>query len=144
MLPVHRAWAYVESDSSSQLGYGLHNSLADTHILLLKHAHPDGFTMSHGAAWYQWKQTHPGYTSLFIKDMIIARKQGNLPVGGGVGVVLPYLGMVVRFRGDDPRFGDFQSDWVPILYLNTIRLTLSFCRKNRLVSITFSSRDIRT
>ncbi len=27
--------------------------------------------------------------------------------------VLPYLGMVGRFRGDDPRVGDFQSDWVP-------------------------------
>ncbi len=32
-------------------------------------------------------------------------------------------------RGDDPRFGDFQSDWVPILSLNTIRLTPSICRK---------------
>ncbi len=42
--------------------------------------------------------------------------------GGGRGV-LPYLGMIGRFCGDDPRFGDFQSQWVPILYLNTIRLT---------------------
>ncbi len=33
------------------------------------------------------------------------------PRGGGVH---PYLGMVGRFRGDDPRFGDFQSDMVPI------------------------------
>ncbi len=33
---------------------------------------------------------------------------------GGWGV-LPYLGMVGRFRGDDPCFGEFQSDWVPIL-----------------------------
>ncbi len=32
--------------------------------------------------------------------------------GGGEGV-LPYLGMVRRFFGDDPRFWDFQSDWVP-------------------------------
>ncbi len=31
--------------------------------------------------------------------------------------------MVGRFCGDDPHFGDFQSDWVPFLYLNTIRLT---------------------
>ncbi len=45
--------------------------------------------------------------------------------GGG----LLYLGMVGRFRGDDSRFGDFQSDWVLILYLTTIRLTPSFCRK---------------
>ncbi len=30
--------------------------------------------------------------------------------GGGV---LPYLGMVGRFRGDEPRFWDFQSDWEP-------------------------------
>ncbi len=47
----------------------------------------------------------------------------------GPGWVLPYLGMVGRFPGDNPRFGDFQSDCVPILYLNTIRLTPSFCRK---------------
>ncbi len=25
------------------------------------------------------------------------------------------LGMVGRFPGDDPRLGDFQSDWLPIL-----------------------------
>ncbi len=62
----------------------------------------------------------------------------------GGGDVLPYLDMVGRFRGDDPPFLDFQSDWVPILYLNTIRLTLSFCRKSRFVSSTFSSRDTRT
>ncbi len=60
------------------------------------------------------------------------------------GGVHPYLGMVGRFRGDDPRVLDFQSDWVPILYINIIRLTPSFGRKNRFVSITFSSRDIRT
>ncbi len=39
------------------------------------------------------------------------------------GWVLPYLGMVGRFRGHDPHFGDFQSDWVPILYINSIWLT---------------------
>ncbi len=39
------------------------------------------------------------------------------------GWVLPYLGMVGRFRSDDLHFWDFQSDWVPILYLNTIRLS---------------------
>ncbi len=31
--------------------------------------------------------------------------------------VLPYLGIIGRFRGNDPRFGDFQSDYVPILHL---------------------------
>ncbi len=31
------------------------------------------------------------------------------------GWVLPYLGMVRRIRGDDPRFFNFQSDWVPML-----------------------------
>ncbi len=40
--------------------------------------------------------------------------------------------------------GGVQSDWVPMLYLNIIGLTPSFCRKNRFVSITFSSRDTRT
>ncbi len=38
----------------------------------------------------------------------------------GLGWVLPYLGMAGRFCGDDPRFWNFESDWVPILYLNTI------------------------
>ncbi len=33
------------------------------------------------------------------------------------------LGMVERFLGDEPRFWDFQSEWVYILYLNTIWLT---------------------
>ncbi len=55
--------------------------------------------------------------------------------GGGM---LPYLNMVGRLRGNDPRlfiylFIFFQSDWVPILYLNTIQLIPSFCRKNRFV-----------
>ncbi len=52
--------------------------------------------------------------------------------------------VVGRFRGDDPCFGDSKSDWVPILYISTIQLNTSFCRKNRLVSITFSSRDTKT
>ncbi len=43
-----------------------------------------------------------------------------------------------------PPFWGFHSDWVPMLYLRTIRLTPSFCRKNRVVSITFSSRDTRS
>ncbi len=42
------------------------------------------------------------------------------------------------------RLGDFQSNWVSILHLNTIRFTPSFYRKDRFVSITFSSRDTRT
>ncbi len=33
------------------------------------------------------------------------------------------------FRGDNPHFGDFQSDRIPILYLNTIHFTPSFCKK---------------
>ncbi len=37
----------------------------------------------------------------------------------GVGI-LPYLGMVGRFSGDDPCFWDFQSNWVLILCLNLI------------------------
>ncbi len=36
-----------------------------------------------------------------------------------LGRVLLNLGMVGRFRGDDPRFWDFQSEWVPILCLST-------------------------
>ncbi len=46
--------------------------------------------------------------------------------------VLPYLAMVGRFCGDDPHFGDFQSIWVPILYLSTIQLIPSFCKKDGL------------
>ncbi len=46
----------------------------------------------------------------FIKQIV-----SGIPYPGGGGV-LPYLGMVGKFRGYDPRFGDFQSDWVPILY----------------------------
>ncbi len=37
--------------------------------------------------------------------------------------ILPYFGMVGRFRGDGPHFLNFQSDWVPILYLNPFQLT---------------------
>ncbi len=36
------------------------------------------------------------------------------------GVGTPILGQVRRFFDDDPCFGDFQYDQVPILYLNTI------------------------
>ncbi len=43
--------------------------------------------------------------------------------GGGV---LPYFG---RFCSDDPHFYDCQSDFVPIVWCNQIRLTPSFCRK---------------
>ncbi len=45
-----------------------------------------------------------------------------LPRGGGGG------GCTWAWQGGS-RFWDFQSDWVPILYLNTIRLTPSFCKK---------------
>ncbi len=58
------------------------------------------------------------------------------------GRVLPYLGMVRRFCRDDPVLGLFNpnytwtrpisslaEDWVPILYLITIRLTPSFCKR---------------
>ncbi len=44
----------------------------------------------------------------------------NPLIGQVPGRVLPYLGMVGRFHGDDLRFGDFQSECVPIFYLNTI------------------------
>ncbi len=65
----------------------------------------------------------------------------SLAPGGGV---LPYLGMVGRFRGDDPVFGisnpigslfytSAQSDWPPLS-----------AEKNQFVSITFSSRDTGT
>ncbi len=41
---------------------------------------------------------------------------------GGRGV-LPYLGMVGRFCGDDPHFCDCQSDLVPIVWCNQVRFT---------------------
>ncbi len=50
--------------------------------------------------------------------------------------------MVERFRGDDPCIGDFQSDWVPILYLNTIRLNPSFCRKKIVLSLLHLAPEI--
>ncbi len=65
-------------------------------------------------------------------------KYRDLSLGRGV---LPYLGIVGRFRSDDPRFCDCRSDLVPIVWCNKIRLTPSCCRKNQFVSITFSSRD---
>ncbi len=34
----------------------------------------------------------------------------------------PILGMIGRFHSDDPCYWDFQSEWVPILYLNIIFL----------------------
>ncbi len=46
--------------------------------------------------------------------------QSIFPGGGGGGVLL-YLGMVGRFRSDDPLFCNFRSDWVPMLWLNQIR-----------------------
>ncbi len=68
---------------------------------------------------------------LYLHTMADNSEQ-NSRGGGGV---LPYLCMVGRFCGDDPRFCDFQSDWVPILYLNTIRLTPSFSRKKICLSL---------
>ncbi len=58
--------------------------------------------------------------------------------------VLPYLGIVGRFRSNRSCFVDFQSDCIPILCFNLIRMTPSLCRKNWFVSITFSSKDIKT
>ncbi len=81
------------------------------------------------------------------KNTIIIPSQRNSMAGAPPAApvwVLPYLGMVGRFHGDDPHFGNFQSEWVPTLYRSTIRLTPYFCRNNRIVSITFSSRDTRT
>ncbi len=58
--------------------------------------------------------------------------------------VLPHMTMIRRFLGDDCRFWDFQSDWVPMLFLITIWLTPFFRRKkNQFVSITFSSRNTK-
>ncbi len=55
----------------------------------------------------------PIHINLIIHPLltIVTNDQGKHP-----GWVLPYLGMVGRFRGDDPSLGDFQSDWVPILF----------------------------
>ncbi len=39
-----------------------------------------------------------------------------------LGWVLPHLGMVGRFRGDEPRFWYFKSEWVPIFTPQPIRL----------------------
>ncbi len=61
---------------------------------------------------------------VFVAYVTACNVPGVIPWG-----VLPYLVMVGRFSGDDPRFWDFQSDWVPILYLNTIRLTHLFLQK---------------
>ncbi len=47
---------------------------------------------------------------------------------GGWGV-LPYLGMVGRFHGDDPRFCDCRSDVVCVVWCNQIRLTPLFLQK---------------
>ncbi len=43
--------------------------------------------------------------------------------------ILQYLGMVGRFRCEDPCFGNFQSDWDLMLCLNTIKLNPSFSSK---------------
>ncbi len=58
------------------------------------------------------------------------------------GWVLPYLGIVGRFRGDEPHVWDFQSSWVPILYLNTILLNPLFCRKKLGLSLSHLVPDI--
>ncbi len=52
-----------------------------------------------------------------MNDLYLHTMADNSEQNSGV---LPYLCMVGRFRSDDPRFWDFQSDWVPILYHNTI------------------------
>ncbi len=59
--------------------------------------------------------------------------------GGGT----PILGHGREFMRWWPHFGDFLSNWVPILYLNMTQLP-PFLQKNLVVSITFSSRDTRT
>ncbi len=46
--------------------------------------------------------------------------------------LLPCLVMVGRFCGDDPRYWDFLSKWVPILSLITIWLTPLSANKNSL------------
>ncbi len=48
-----------------------------------------------------------------------------------VGWVLPYLGMVGRFRSDDPHFGHFQSDWI-----------LTWCFQNDLIDPLFLQKNL--
>ncbi len=60
--------------------------------------------------------------------------------------IIPGMGTPILGHGSEvlrwwPHIFNFQSAWVPILGLIVIWLTLSFCRKNWFVSITFSSRD---
>ncbi len=71
---------------------------------------------------------HNHIQDVYTAWRIAIRRVWRLPGRG----VHPYLGMVGRFCSDDPIFFYLQSDWVPILYLNTIRLTPSFYRKIRL------------
>ncbi len=58
-------------------------------------------------------------------------------VGGGV---ISYLGMVGRFRSDDPHFCDCRSNLVPIVWCNQMQFTPLSPEINQFVSITFSSR----
>ncbi len=60
------------------------------------------------------------------------------PMGGGA---LPYLKMVWNFCPIDPRFWHFPIPLGIFLMPHSILLIPSFCRKNWVVSIAFSSRD---
>ncbi len=76
---------------------------------------------------------------MYLNYATFPYKYKDLSCGRGV---RSYLGMVGRFRSDDPRVCDCQSNLVPIVWCN--RLTHSFCKKNQFVSIPFSSRDTWT
>ncbi len=60
-----------------------------------------------------------------------------------LGWVLPYLGMVGRFLGDDHFLGGFSIRLGPY-FIPQHNPNDLLCRKNQFVSITFSSRDTRT
>ncbi len=79
------------------------------------------------------KDIHPQYSPLDITF-----KYGSVWVGGGA---LGHLKMGWNFHFIDPRFLTF-SDPIGSLFMpNSMLLTPSFCKKDRCVSITFSSRN---
>ncbi len=65
----------------------------------------------------------PVFTQLYLRKWCQLLYQRNMQpffrntrtFHGGGGYVLPYLGMVGRFRSDDPHFCDCRSDLVPIV-----------------------------
>ncbi len=74
------------------------------------------------------------YLSVFTQ--LYLRKWGQLLYQRIIQPFLRNTRMVGRFCVDDPHFCDYQSDLVPIVWCNQIRLTPSFCIKNQFVPIT--------